>query len=265
MEICASIILFLSMFLNSSNYENISNVDNTKLLLNENTSIEEETIVTFVESSFVKQIYSNLNGENMKYWLYTPENAKADMPLIVYLHGGSGKGDDLDLITSVDGFPKYLKDGEVKLDAYVIVPQLDEKYKGWEESEKILMQLISYVKNEYKIDEENVSLVGHSMGGTGVWQLALDYPKTFSKIMPMSGSIRASYDNLQKLKSINVWAFVGENDNIVKPQASIQFINSLEKINSNAQITVLEDTGHFEVPSKVFFSNNINAIEWLVS
>jgi len=46
------------------------------------------------------------------YWLYTPENAgDEELPLIVYLHGGNGKGDDLSLITAADGFPKYLQNG----------------------------------------------------------------------------------------------------------------------------------------------------------
>ena len=55
-------------------------------------------------------IKTNSLGE-LKYWLYTPSDPTENMPLIVYLHGGSGKGDDLELITAVDGFPKYLRGG----------------------------------------------------------------------------------------------------------------------------------------------------------
>ena len=37
---------------------------------------------------------TKVNGLNC--WLYTPENAAKNMPLIVYLHGITGKGNDLD-------------------------------------------------------------------------------------------------------------------------------------------------------------------------
>lgn len=53
------------------------------------------------------------------------------MPLIVYLHGGSGKGDNLSLITSEDGFPKYLQSGELgDVRAYVLIPQLPSTQKA---------------------------------------------------------------------------------------------------------------------------------------
>ena len=41
------------------------------------------------------------------------------------------------------------------------------------------MKLIGALEEEYKIDPDRVSLTGHSMGGTGVWQLALAYPGSF--------------------------------------------------------------------------------------
>ena len=62
-------------------------------------------------------------GVTLRYWLYTPSNPTDYMPLIVYLHGGSGKGNDLNLITSVDGFPKYLQSGALgDVRAYVVIP-----------------------------------------------------------------------------------------------------------------------------------------------
>ena len=47
------------------------------------------------------------------YLLYTPQNATDGMPMIVYLHGGSGKGSDTALLTANEGFPKYLADGRL--------------------------------------------------------------------------------------------------------------------------------------------------------
>ena len=63
--------------------------------------------------------------ENFGYWLYTPENPAENMPLIVYLHGASGRGEDLNLVVADEDFPKYLKTGELgDVRAYVLIPQL---------------------------------------------------------------------------------------------------------------------------------------------
>ncbi len=47
----------------------------------------------------------------MKYRFHTPTSPKGNMPLLLYLHNGSGKGDNLSLITDADDFPRYLKEG----------------------------------------------------------------------------------------------------------------------------------------------------------
>lgn len=69
--------------------------------------------------------------ESLGYLLYTPSNAKADMPLIVYLHGGHGKGSDLSILTDTDGFPQYLADNLLgDIPAYVLIPQLPADQRG---------------------------------------------------------------------------------------------------------------------------------------
>ena len=215
-------------------------------------------------ATFEAKQYDFANG-TIKYWLYTPTNAIEDMPLIVYLHGGSGKGDDLELITAVDGFPQYLRDGKLAPNAYVIVPQVSSEYKGWGESKADVMKLISYVTEEYKIDGDRISLTGHSMGGSGAWMLALAYPDTFSAVAPLSGSVKLSDDNINKLKDMSVWAIVGTEDTIVDPQSSINFIAELAKVNENAGLTELEGADHFSVPNLSYLSGEFDLIEWLIT
>ena len=117
----------------------------------------------------------------MNYLLYTPEKATDNMPLIVYLHGGSGKGDDLDLITSVEGFPKFVQDKRISdIPAYIIFPQVPSTKRGWAEIKVSVKELIEHIYATYNIDETRISLTGHSMGGTGTWNMALFYPDMFS-------------------------------------------------------------------------------------
>lgn len=211
-----------------------------------------------IASAFTKQQY-----ETIKYWLYTPENPTSNMPMIVYLHGGSGKGDDLELITAVDGFPQYVRDNKISPNAYIIIPQLSSDCKGWTDIKADLMKLISFVKSEYEIDENKISLTGHSMGGTGTWQLALAYPNTFSAIAPLSGSVKLTDANISKLRNISVWAIAGDEDKIVEPSSSINFIEELINVNSKAKITVITGADHFAVPS-AYLSSEYNIVNWLI-
>lgn len=208
-------------------------------------------------------IKTNSLGE-LKYWLYTPSDSTENMPLIVYLHGGSGKGDDLELITAVDGFPKYLRDGQLgDVRAYVIIPQLPSSQKGWANGAAAVYELIQVTVSKFGIDEENISLTGHSMGGTGTWNLALSYPTLFARIAPLSGSVRVQPEYIEKLKNIPVWAFVGSADTIVPPDSSMEFVAALKEAGGNAGITIFGDADHFTVPSLTYLDKDIDLISWL--
>ena len=198
-------------------------------------------------------------------WLYTPSHPTENMPLIVYLHGGSGKGDDLNLITAVDGFPRYLQSGSFgDLRAYVLIPQLPAGQKGWAEVSDQLYELIQSVVDDYGIDRGNISLTGHSMGGTGTWSIGGDYPALFARIAPLSGSVRTPESVAVKLRNTPVWAFVGSEDTIVPPESSEQTIGWLMELSDQAKITVLDGADHFSVPSLAYLDGSINLIGWLL-
>lgn len=200
-----------------------------------------------------------------RYWLYTPSDPTENMPLIVYLHGGSGKGDDLNLITAVDGFPQYLQSGQLgDVRAYVVIPQLPSTQKGWVNAAESISGLIDHTVSTYKINKSNISLTGHSMGGTGTWNLACTYPSLFARIAPLSGSIRNTPDIIDNLKSIPVRAFVGSADTIVPPDSSKEVIAALKAAGGSAEITVFDGADHFSVPSLTFLDTNIDLIGWLI-
>ena len=200
-----------------------------------------------------------------RYWLYTPSDPTENMPLIVYLHGGSGKGDDLNLITAVDGFPQYLQSGQLgDVRAYVVIPQLPSTQKGWVNAAESISELIDHTVSTYKINRNNISLTGHSMGGTGTWNLACTYPSLFARIAPLSGSIRNTPDIIDNLKNIPVRAFVGSADTIVPPDSSKEVIAALKAAGGSAEITVFDGADHFSVPSLPFLDTNIDLIGWLI-
>ncbi len=215
------------------------------------------------ESALTKESF--IFGETkIGYLLYTPQNAQPNMPLVVYLHGGHGKGSDLTILTETDGFPKYLADGDLgDVEAYVIIPQLPANDRQWTDEEKVIIALIESVCEEKNIDRSCISLAGHSMGGTGTWNIALDYPELFDRIAPMSGTIKTTPANIEALKNMYIWTFVGDEDKVVPPETTEIFIERLSRYNPKANISVFENTDHEGVSEKAWLDTEL--IEWLIS
>ena len=145
----------------------------------------------------------------------------------------------------------------------MLIPQLPATYRGWSDMDGVLMQLISAAVREYDLDSANVSLTGHSMGGTGVWAIAAAHPGTFARIAPLSGSIRKTDENLEALKWVPVYAFVGDADTIVPPESSEAFISALQDQGSNARIEILEGADHFAVPGLAYLGS-YGLVDWLI-
>lgn len=215
-------------------------------------------------ASFTQQQFVSSSGDALSYWLYTPENASARMPLILYLHGGSGKGSDLSLVLEADSLPKFLQSGQAAPAAYVVTPQLPKACTGWADKAELLLALIDSVVNQYALDADRVSLTGHSMGGTGVWAVAQKYPDRFSAIAPLSGSVARTPEALRSLKDLPIWAVVGAKDTIVPPESSQRFIDALSRTNPDCHCTVLPDADHFAVPT-VYLDENSDLLGWLTA
>ena len=106
--------------------------------------------------------------------------------------------------------------------------------------------------------------MGYSLGGTGTVNLAAAYPGYFSRIAFLSGSAMDIENTADALSQIPVWAFVGDEDVIVKPDTAIRLVEALRQNGEDAQVTVFNGADHIAVPNLVFSDNNINLINWLI-
>ena len=144
------------------------------------------------------------------------------------------------------------------------MPQLPSAQKSWESIAGSIRELIDYMAEAYTINRNNVSLTGHSMGGTGVWHLACMYPALFSRIAPLSGSIRSTPEAIDQLKAIPIRTFVGSADSIVVPESSEEMIAALKAAGGNAEITIFDGADHFSVPRLAYLDTNVGLVDWLV-
>jgi len=232
-------------------YNSIATKDNS-------TTERNDTMLTNGSSSLVKCS----NGQNMSYWLYTPDNPSSKMPLIVYLHGGSSKGTNLDLLMQHEGFPQYVQQKKLSVPAYIVMPQAAEDIRAWDEMNDEIVDLVLHIIEKYDIDKKNVSLTGHSMGGIGTWLIGHSNPEIFSRIAPLSGTVsRRLKDRANEIK-MPVWSFVGtEQSDSNAYNSNVEFFPQLEQHNANTQLSILQGYGHKEVV-RAYLEYDI--IGWLI-
>ena len=179
----------------------------------------------------------------LKYLLYLPSDyaKQRQWPLIVYLHGRSLRGDDLEMLKSF-GLAALL-DKEVSIPFVVVSPQCPID-KTWVDEEGALLKLIEQVSKAYAIDPGRIYLTGHSMGGRGSWFLASRHPQKFAAIVPLAdGPTELSWVN--SLKHVPVWAFHGTKDDLAPFERTEQFVNALKAAGGEVKFTPLPDRDHF--------------------
>ncbi len=213
-------------------------------------------------------------AETLGYCLYIPNNAGTEaLPLIVYLHGSSLRGDDPARIPAADGLPNYVQSGKLgDVRAYVLSPQCPSSEQssgrggsGWTRQPTQVLSLIDKICEAYPVDQKHVILTGRSMGGIGTWSIACKEPERFSCIIPMTGRIQNTEENRNALSKLPVWTFVGGKDTTVLPESSMEFIDALKPINPNAKLTLFEDAGHGDVSRMAWLDESIGLLAWALA
>lgn len=197
---------------------------------------------------FEHGLKQNPKNVNYNYMPYLPTDYNADTtkkwPLIIYLHGGSHRGTDLNKLYEY-GVPDQIHRGREF--PFIIVSPQCPKYMWWS-SDNWFENLYNEITEKYRIDTNRVYLTGFSLGGSGTWFLAAKFPEMFAAIAPIAGAtshIDFIDDNINNLVDIPVWAFHGNIDNMVPVEESERIIEKLEEKNKNLKLSVEPNVGHW--------------------
>jgi poly(3-hydroxybutyrate) depolymerase len=194
----------------------------------------------------------------MAYLLYLPKNyhaSTAPWPLVLALHGGGARGNDLRLVEE-DGLANMAANGREF--PFVLVSPQCPAGRSW--SSEALLHLLDDVEQRFAIDKRRVYLTGYSMGGYGAWALAAKAPRRFAALAPLCGG--GDPQTAKSLATIPIWAFHGELDSVVPLTESQEMIDAIKEFGKRSKISVLEGAEHgilsavYEMPE--FF-------EWMLS
>lgn len=149
---------------------------------------------------------------------YISNDAK---PLVVFLHGRSLCGNDLNRVMKY-GTMHAIKRG-LELDAYAIAPQ--NPGTAWNPDK--IMAIIDWVAERYPIDTNRVYVLGMSLGGYGTIDFAAAYPDRVAAAIAMCGG--GSRKDLSGLNQVPLWILHGTADAAVSVNESRKVKNKMEE------------------------------------
>jgi predicted peptidase len=163
--------------------------------------------------------------DGMEYYLYTPEDTSKPQPIMVYLHGNTMAGIQLQFARATSWFAS--PDVQKKQQTYVFAPtsMLNKTGRyGWNVDEiDTVVKFIEHLVQEGRVDDTRVYIQGNSMGGMGTLTAIMAYPDFFAAAMPMCGTLLQEEDgrsifasNAEKIVHMPIWFLHAENDTVVK-------------------------------------------------
>jgi len=178
-------------------------------------------------------------GEIMPYRVFVPKSytGASAVPLVVALHGLGANEDSF-----MDGYSGRVPQLAEK-HGYIVATPLGYRVDGFygygfsndetsrrrqELSEQDVMHVLTRMRQQYKIDESRIYLMGHSMGAIGTWYLASKYPDVWAALGPVAGT--GNPQTIARFKHIPQFVVHGDADPTVPVGGSRTMVTEMKKL-----------------------------------
>jgi predicted peptidase len=202
-------------------------------------------------NEFLARIHTNAAGRRLPYRLLLPKHydPAQSYPVILYLHGAAGRGDDNS--KQLDWGPLLFLDPAVRdhYDFFLVAPQCPRS-EGWIESAagepagvkesealRLALELVAEVlPKEFRLDPKRRYLTGVSMGGHAVWTTLVRRPGFFAAAVPVCSGGDSGIVTKAAAKC-PLWAFHSDDDHLVPVQLARDLVQAWRKHGGVAKYT----------------------------
>ncbi len=170
------------------------------------------------------EVKRNAVTGNYNFWVYTPGDydGQHPLPLIIFLHGASLCGHDLNKVRRY-GVLDAIEKGKV-VPALVLAPQ-NPGGAAWNPEK--LDGLLQWMEQNYVVDSTRIYVLGMSLGGYGTMDFVGSYPQKIAAAMALCGG--CDLKNLDGLGQLPLWIIHGTADRAVPMSASKRVVDYLHE------------------------------------
>lgn len=175
------------------------------------------------QSEYKFSAHRNVVPNGYNFWLSVPDTYEAlqdKMPVIVFLHGHSLCGTDLNRVRKY-GCLDAISMGR-DINALIIAPQ----NPGGPWNALKINNVIDWVQERYAMDTNRIYVIGMSMGGYGTFQYVGTYPDRVAAAMAFCGG--SNLRNHCGLNKVPLWIIHGTADRAVPLSASQEVVNAMK-------------------------------------
>jgi len=205
-------------------------------------------------SSFaqLKPIYQQAD---YPFWLHLPSDSilKSSPPVLIFLHGKSLSGTDLNRVKRY-GVISEIEKGR-KIPAIVVAPQTNN---GWDPDK--VKSVLDFVKKNFSVDTNRVYVCGMSMGGYGTLNFAGKYPELVAAAVALCGG--GNVKDGCNLATVPLWIQHGALDNAVPIGESEKIVRAIKNCNGGENLiyTRIPSADHGDL-ERMFRTDEL--YEWL--
>ena len=179
--------------------------------------------------------------------------------LVIYLHGGSSKGNDNETQMQEPGIgdiSAWLCNNNRK--AVMLVPQCPTDRSWLGTTQDAVVRLLQSYIDRGVVDENKVYILGGSMGGTGTWNMLSNHSNFFAAAMPVAGNPTGL--NAETVSKTPLLTVMGTADNIMKISNVTAFLAEMDKYKAEYKLNIEEGWTHEDVCKKSYTNDRLS---WL--
>jgi predicted peptidase len=205
--------------------------------------------------------------DTLPYRIMYPESfdSSKKYPVILFLHGRGESGSD-NINQLVHGAAFFVSpQNRANFPAIVVFPQCSVSdywanvnrielpegglhfeffpNKNPTNAMRLVMELMNQLRREKSTDKKRMYLGGLSMGGMGAYEILHRQPKWFAAAFSICGAGNPIFVK-RFAKKTPMWAFHGQDDDVVQISLHTPMIQALEKHGAKPKFTVFPGVGH---------------------
>ena len=207
--------------------------------------------------SVTAQVQAVYGKTDYNFWISLPADSilKSKPPVLIFLHGKSLSGSDLNMVRRY-GVIHEIDKGR-NFPAIVVAPQVPYG-KSWEP--KKIKKMLEFVQSQYATDSSRVYVTGMSLGAYGTLQFAGAYPELVAAAVALCGG--GNVNDAYNLSQVPLWIQHGNRDSAVPISESEKIVKAITECEGGQKLkyTVVEGAGHGDL-EKAFRTNEI--YDWM--